>query len=357
MPEERQEPVTGENQAEEVSSRDEVQQLQAAIARLESIATQLAREPETPLPDSALQVLAASVEGLATALEAPENSQEMEIPIRAEAEVESSTVASEAESTPVAEVISPEESPREPDSDKDKNLLSLPILRDAWELLQDAWDWILEKVRDVLPESVEEQLSDGLLTGILGGLTAAILVGAIAFSSGEKPQTTAQAPDVSSPAMEEPAPAVQPTPEPEEAIEELPPEITEPTPPKPLIVPKPKPKFSLPFTQPKLTPEQSLIAAIQEQVAAITDRYANGLISSIQANFFSGALTVTVSPEWYVLEYPQQNELANEVLARSKQLDFTKIEILDEKGKMVARSPVVGQEMVIFKRTQPDAIL
>lgn len=352
MPEERQEPIMGENQAEEVSPRDEVQQLQAAIARLESIATQLAREPETPLPDSALQVLAASVEGLATALEAPENYQEMEIRTTSESEVESTPAASEAESTPIAEVISPEESPR----NRDRDLLDLPILQDAWELLQDAWDWVLEKVRDLLPESVEEQLSDGLLTGILGGLIAVIVVGTIAFSGGEKPETVAQTPEVTPPRIEKPAPVEQPAPEPK-AIEELPPEITAPTPPKPVIVPQPKPKFSLPFTQPKLTPEQSLIAAIQEQVAAITDRYANGLISSIQANFFSGALTVTVSPEWYILEQPQQNELANEVLARSRQLDFTKIEILDEKGKMVARSPVVGQEMVIFKRTQPDAVL
>ncbi|MEM9542879.1 MAG: hypothetical protein AAGA60_25730 [Cyanobacteria bacterium P01_E01_bin.42] len=341
MPEEQQEPITGENQTEEVSPRDEVQQLQAAIARLENIASQLAREPETALPDSALQVLTASVDGLSTALEAPENYREMEIREK-----------SAPEPPPVAATIAPEEPSRAPDAAKDKDSLNLPALKQAWDLVQDAWDWVLEKVRDLLPESVEEQVSDGVLTGILAGLIATVFVSAIAFSGGEEPETVAQVPDAPPPAIEEPtapAPVLQPTPEPEAAIEELPPEITAPTPPKPVIVPKPKPP-SIPFLQPKLTPEQSLIAAIQEQVAAITDRYANGLISSIQANFFSGALTVTVSPEWYVLEQAQQNELANEVLARSRQLDFTKIEILDENGTMVARSPVVGTEMVIFKR-------
>jgi len=37
----------------------------------------------------------------------------------------------------------------------------------------------------------------------------------------------------------------------------------------------------------ELTPEQNLIASIENQVAEITDRYADGLIQSIQANFQS----------------------------------------------------------------------
>ncbi|MGK7924992.1 MAG: hypothetical protein AB4290_06985, partial [Spirulina sp.] len=69
MPEERQEPVTGENPAEAASPREEVMQLRDAIARLEEIATQLTQKPEVSLPDSAFQVLSASVEGLSTALE------------------------------------------------------------------------------------------------------------------------------------------------------------------------------------------------------------------------------------------------------------------------------------------------
>ncbi|MEA5470057.1 hypothetical protein [Spirulina sp. 06S082] len=326
MSEEQQEPVTGETQTGESSPRDEVKQVREAIARLEQIANQIEEASDLSLPPSAFRVLAASVEGLSTAVETPESYREMVVRERSELE---------AEPVAVTAVISPEGLPKEPVPDTDEDLLSL-------QTLQNAWEWVLEKVRDLLPESVEENLSDGALTGILGGLIALILVGTIAFSGGDKPESVAGVPERVEPAIEQPQQPQQPT-------NTLPPEITAPTPPKPVITPKPKP-FSLPFSRPKLTPEQSLIAAIQEQVLEITNEYADGLISSIQANFFSGNLTVTVGTEWYDLPQSQQNELANEVLKRAKQLDFTKIEILDEQGAMVARSPVVGNEMVVFKR-------
>jgi len=42
--------------------------------------------------------------------------------------------------------------------------------------------------------------------------------------------------------------------------------------------------------------------------------------------------------------------VANEVLERSHRLDFTQVELLDESGELVARSPIVGSEMVILQR-------
>ncbi|WP_204106009.1 MULTISPECIES: hypothetical protein [Spirulina sp. CCY15215] len=330
MSEEQQEPVTGENETEASALTDDIKQVRGAIARLEQIASQLEEESDLSLPPSVFRVLAMGVEGLSTALEAPESYREMEV--REVSEFEAEPVA-------VAAVISPEGLPKEPVPDSDEDLLSL-------QTLQNAWEWVLDKVRELLPESMEENLSDGLLTGILGGLIAVIFVTAIAFSGGDKPEPIARVPEVVKPAIEEPQQPQKPT-------NTLPPEITAPTPFKPVVTPKSKP-FSLPFSRPKLTPEQSLIAAIQEQVLEITNQYADGLISSIQANFFSGDLTVTVGIEWYDLPQPQQNELANEVLRRSKQLDFTKIDILDEQGEMVARSPVVGNEMVIFKRMNDE---
>lgn len=335
MSEEQQEPVTGENETEASALTDDIKQVREAIARLEQIAGQLEEESEvSSLPPSVFRVLAASVEGLSTALEAPESYREMEIREISEFE---------AESVAVTTVISPEGLPKESIPDSDEDLLSL-------QTLQNALEWVLEKVRDLLPESVEENLSDGALTGILGGLIAVILVGTIAFSGGDKPEPIARVPDAVEPAIEQPQIPLE---SPSQSSKELPPKITAPTPPKPVVTPPPKP-FSLPFSRPKLTPEQSLIAAIQEQVLEITNQYADGLISSIQANFFSGDLTVTVGTEWYNLPQLQQNELANEVLKRSQQLDFTKIEILDAQGTMVARSPVVGNEMVIFKRMMND---
>ncbi len=99
-----------------------------------------------------------------------------------------------------------------------------------------------------------------------------------------------------------------------------------------------------------MTPEQTLIAAIENQVAEISDRFASGLIKSIQANFRTSNLTLKISADWYTLEESQQDKLAAEILQRSQELDFTHLEIIDSQNKLVARNPVVGTEMVIFKR-------
>jgi hypothetical protein len=94
-----------------------------------------------------------------------------------------------------------------------------------------------------------------------------------------------------------------------------------------------------------------LIAAIQDQVAEITNQYAEGLIRSIQADFLSSRLVVTVGEAWYGLEARRQDQVANEVLVRSRRLDFSQVELRDENGDQVARNPIVGSEMVILQRS------
>ncbi len=103
------------------------------------------------------------------------------------------------------------------------------------------------------------------------------------------------------------------------------------------------------------TPEQSLIAAIQDQVADITHQYADGLIQSIQANFRRSRLTVNLGEAWYALSTFEQDQLAREILARSTELMFNDLELLDTQGDLVGRSPVVGSTLIILKRTStPD---
>ena len=99
-----------------------------------------------------------------------------------------------------------------------------------------------------------------------------------------------------------------------------------------------------------LTPEQTLIAAIEDQVAEISDRFALGLIESIQANFRTSSLAIKISDEWYGLEKKQQNKLAADMWKRSQELDFTHVEIFDSQNRLVARNPVVGTQMIIFAR-------
>ncbi|QXE25351.1 hypothetical protein B6N60_04065 [Richelia sinica FACHB-800] len=238
------------------------------------------------------------------------------------------------------------------------------------------WDRFLRTFRLFLPSSVSNSLSDATLTGILAIIAVVVVWTGTNLFSG-KPVEVATVPPVEerptpAPTMTappeseklEPKPAVEekPTPEPTPTpeIEEKP--IPEPTPTpeveeKPIPEPTPTPEVEeklKPETQPKveLTPEQVLIAGIKNRLAEISDRFATGLIESIQANFRTSDLTVMVSDNWYSLEAKQQNQLAADVLGRSQELYFTHLEIVDTQNKLVARSPVVGNEMVIFKRRQ-----
>ncbi|NJP11085.1 MAG: hypothetical protein HC866_17770 [Leptolyngbyaceae cyanobacterium RU_5_1] len=153
------------------------------------------------------------------------------------------------------------------------------------------------------------------------------------------------------PLLRKPVPKSTPSPKSTSA----PPTVAQPTPtkpvaeaPKPDTSPLPKPSSSPPPL--KLTPEQTLIARIQDQVAEVSNQYVSGLIQSVQANFRSSRLTVNVGEGWYSLEDAQQNKLSNEMLKRAQQLDFIKLEITDPEGTLLARSPVVGSEMVIIRR-------
>ena len=194
----------------------------------------------------------------------------------------------------------------------DRILPTFPKLQ-AW------WDLVLDKIRSFLPVAVSEKLNDLALTGIVTGLVVTILWVSVAL-----------------------------LPEPEQKVVELPPSVAAPS---QLQAPQEAElveTFIAP--PPSLTPEQSLIAAIQKQVGEFTNNYAEGLIKSIQANFTTGRLTVQVGDDWYQLASEKQDSLAAEILMRAKELDFSKLEIHDSQGTTLARNPVVGRRMVILLR-------
>ncbi|MEA5514851.1 hypothetical protein [Nodularia sp. UHCC 0506] len=233
-----------------------------------------------------------------------------------------------------------------------------------WQGLETQWNRFLRQVRLFLPSNVSNNLSDTVLTGILAVITVAV-VWSTATVLTQKPTEVATVP----PVEEVPAPT---------PIITIPPELTapEPTPePVPEAIPEPEPEptpeaIPEPVPEPtpiiKLTPEESLIAAIENQVAEISDgrsrsvsaglspafgdRFASGLIQSIQANFRTSNLTVKINDDWYTLPASEQKQLAAEVLQRAQELDFTHLEILDSQDKLIARNPVVGNEMIIFQQ-------
>ncbi|MEG4323537.1 MULTISPECIES: hypothetical protein [unclassified Microcoleus] len=212
------------------------------------------------------------------------------------------------------------------------------------------WQSIVRLVRSILPASANAKLSDPILNASL----AAILIVAIGLTvnsfSGKPPEKVAKVPI---PAAQLPptfddfvAPGTAKSPE---AIAN-----SQPTPAKfksklpDLAAPKkPEPVEILP---PLLTPEQSLIAAIQTQVADITNRLGGGLVKSVDADFSIGLLTVKVAEDWYKLSALEQNQLASQMWKEANSLDFSKLQIANLEGKLIARSPVVGSEMIILER-------
>ncbi|MEH2077440.1 MAG: hypothetical protein V7K57_24080 [Nostoc sp.] len=217
--------------------------------------------------------------------------------------------------------------------------------------LQLRWGGLLRTIRLFLPSNLSTKLSDIALTGIVTAITV-IFVWTTAIVLTGKPTEVAAVPPIEevptpTPTIITPPESVVPEPQPPQPPEEITP------PPEPEIKPEIEP-IPTPTPTPtpviELTPEQALIAAIENQVAETSDRIASGLIKSIQANFRTSNLTVKISNDWYTLKESQQDNLAAEILQRSQELDFTHLEIIDSQDKLIARNPVVGTEMVIFKR-------
>ena len=215
------------------------------------------------------------------------------------------------------------------------------------------WDGFLRTFRLFLPSSISNNVSDSLLTGIFAviflltiGITISLFI--------PKSTQVAVVPPVEEvippkPVLEpelKPTPVLEPEPTPTPVIE------PEPTP-TPVIEPEPKPTPVL-----ELTPEASLLVAIENQFSEISVFVKNNKnknivsqpIKPLVANFRTGDLTLKISDIWYSLEKSQQDKLAADILQRSQELNFTHLKIVDSQEKIIARSPVVGNEMIIFQR-------
>lgn len=239
------------------------------------------------------------------------------------------------------------------------------------------WDVLLNRIRSFLPATLNQKLSDLALSGILTGVVVVVLGVVVAILPSQPPEVAEVPPSPPVEVVKQPSPVevsppveeIEPTPP---IAEPIPPMIEEPEEPPVTVLPSPTPKPTptpknitppeltapkppvpvkiAPPPAPMLTPEQRLIATIQEQVATVTQEYADGLISSLQADFAQSLLVVRVSPDWYTLASQRQNQLADEMLKQAKNLDFARLEITDPQGALVARSPVVGDNMIIVKR-------
>ncbi|MDJ0593697.1 MAG: hypothetical protein QNJ72_27570 [Pleurocapsa sp. MO_226.B13] len=98
-----------------------------------------------------------------------------------------------------------------------------------------------------------------------------------------------------------------------------------------------------------LTPEQNLIAALQTKMTELTSSYDPDLYNSIRVDLANSSLLIEVTDNWYELEESRQDKLVNEILQRSRKLNFDKLQLLDSTGTVVARNPAVGDRAIIVQ--------
>ena len=97
------------------------------------------------------------------------------------------------------------------------------------------------------------------------------------------------------------------------------------------------------------TPEQTLIAALQTKIAKIGKDDNRDIVNSIKVDLPQSSLLVKVTDNWYELNESGQSKIANEILERSRKLQFNKLELQDSTGTLVARNPVVGNQIIILE--------
>ncbi|NJR50352.1 MAG: hypothetical protein HC780_13075 [Leptolyngbyaceae cyanobacterium CSU_1_3] len=269
-------------------------------------------------------------------------------------------------------------------------------LRSWWQRLLPVWGGLLRQIRTRLPENLNQKLGDRALSGMLVGAAIVLLwttsslfaskpappvVAAKPISPEVAPSPTAFPTELTAPTAIDPAPIPEPTlqpfpsSDPPEVPELLVPEVSEvseapdvsvdatleaPTAEAPALVvdrPSEAPSVEVParpdpvLLPPELTPEQQLIASLQDQLAEVNPE-TKDLIESVQTNLRSSRLTVKLSDRWYGLNSSEQNQLADAVLSRAQTLDFSHLKIIDRQGTLLARDPVVGSSIVILHRRQ-----
>jgi hypothetical protein len=142
---------------------------------------------------------------------------------------------------------------------------------------------------------------------------------------------------------------IEPIAEPIEDVVEtiIPPELTSPGKPKNLKMVTIKPELNF-------TPEQNFIASLETKLGELAQDYPSEFIKNIQVNLPESSLLVEVTDNWYELDELRQNSLGNEILQRSRGLSFKKLELKDRLGTLLARNPIIGDNIIILQPEKPQ---
>jgi hypothetical protein len=118
--------------------------------------------------------------------------------------------------------------------------------------------------------------------------------------------------------------------------------------PKPAPIPSPTPTPTVPET-PAPGPV-SFTETLQAQLTAITAPYAPRLLLTVQPNFKQSWLVIQLEDGWFDLDRSQQDELANALWQQAQDLNFRKLDLTTRQNWRLARSPVVGDAMIVLRR-------
>jgi hypothetical protein len=257
-----------------------------------------------------------------------------------------------------------------------------------WEKVQPWWVKIIAGVRSRLDGETNEKLSDRAISGILSGLALLLLwlTTSLPLGQGAPAPSRPKAPIASAPvkpavklapksvAQTYPADVTNKTAFPKDltatpsaapALTAKPPITSSqskaiapaqsdsaiagaPMPVKP-ILPKPilpKPVIAAPKPINKPTPEQQLLTSFQ----GLSNGYAPNLIQTAQQDKLAKTLRLTLGEGWYGLASDQQDKLASELLGKTQTLKVRSLQLLDPQGNLLARNPIVGNEMIVLLR-------
>ncbi|MEO0686961.1 MAG: hypothetical protein AAFY76_18430, partial [Cyanobacteria bacterium J06649_11] len=106
--------------------------------------------------------------------------------------------------------------------------------------------------------------------------------------------------------------------------------------------------------KPKLnfTPEQSLVAVLETKISALTDAYPQNFVQSVLIDLPASSLLIRVTDDWYDLDESARNNLGNEILERSRAFRFQTLELRDNSGTLVARNPIIGDNIIVLPDTR-----
>lgn len=102
-------------------------------------------------------------------------------------------------------------------------------------------------------------------------------------------------------------------------------------------------------------PSQALLDAIQTQVTEVTSGYSS-FVDALDIDLAGDRIVVTVDDGWYRLSPAEQQQLVRQMQQQASEFDFPRLTLVNERGERIARTPVVGDQLIFFQTSEPPPL-